>query len=81
MNTNVVYAGVEIAGLYRSLDGGAHWGEYALPNTGVVSLVIKQNGVDSIMYAGLFGGGVAKLMISDQFVTFDQHIYTPLILR
>lgn len=33
------------------------------------------------VHKSINGGDVIKLTISDQFMTFDQHIYMPLILK
>lgn len=54
---DVIYAGMENAGIYKSIDGGASWqpSHHGLSNTQVVSLLLDfQN--PNILYAGTMNG-------------------------
>jgi len=57
----VLYAGLENAGVYKSLDGGISWqpSHNGLGAAGVGTLVIDPN-TPSTLYAGIFQGGVYK---------------------
>jgi photosystem II stability/assembly factor-like uncharacterized protein len=60
-NTNTMYAGSPLTGVWKSTDGGANWApkNNGLTNTQVREVVFNPNNPD-ILYAGTFGGGVFK---------------------
>jgi photosystem II stability/assembly factor-like uncharacterized protein len=61
LSHQTVYAGVSGAGVYRTTDGGAHWGAVnsGLTNTSVQALSIGKQ-TEGLVYAATFGGGIFR---------------------